>query len=286
MRRSPRQGARPLLGAALALAFLAGLALTPVAGAAPSARIAGKLQVGETVRVVTTGGTASAIRWQRCRTKVVRNRCARSVRVGAGRTHRIGKASAGRSLRAVVVIKRKRVVTRWSAPVKPAPAGTPTTPPPASAPLQIPAGWRVTGSADTVPLDPALTPAERDARLRELSSTYARIDALIRNRGLAHTEVDAEGTTKVRLDLCAPRYTFIQVIERQTPAGGWRLELDGEWSVSVDLTGPSLAPILHLAPAEDQPSSLPMALDPADLSRVIIGDYTRTSVPSAACAAL
>jgi hypothetical protein len=28
-----------------------------------------------------------------------------------------------------------------------------------------------------------------------------------------------------------------------------------------------------------------MTLDPADLSRVIVGDYSRTSVPSAACAA-
>jgi hypothetical protein len=276
-----------LVGAALIVA-----ALTQTAGAAPSARIAGTLQVGKLVRVAPTGGAATAVRWQRCRTRVVRQRCATMVRVGAGRTHRIARASAGRSLRAVMRIRGKRVATRWSAPVRPAPAapGAPTTPPTAQGALVIPGGWQITGSAATIALDPALSPAERDTRLRDLSATYARIDDLTRNRALSYTAPpDSEGKyVDVTLHLCAPRGTFLEEVRITWPGdlGSQRFDVDGEWTMRLDLTAPTPTPMptLTLAYAEDQPTTDPVTLDPSDPTRVVIGAFGRASAPSAHCA--
>jgi hypothetical protein len=280
-----RSGGR--LVPSLVIACLVGALLAQAATAAPSARIAGKLQVGETVRVVAKGGPATNIRWQRCPVRVVNNLCrARPVRIARGRTHLIRKPSAGRSLRAVVRIRNRTVVTRWSKPVRRAPAA----PPPPGAPaapvsaLQIPPAWKVTGSADTIPFEAGISAAERASRLGLLTQAYAAIDQRVRGgRSLFFFESlgNAELLTNIRIELCS-NLSFARRFETSGLGGGDVQNTTGRWEIRLDLTA-GVAPSLVLTGTDGSVRDEILDADPGNAARVFLGNRAFTTGTSQVC---
>lgn len=288
--RATRPSARRRIGALVAALIVAGIAgalLAQTATAAPSARVAGKLQVGETVRVVSKGGVATNIRWQRCPVRVFDNFCdARPVRIARGRTHLIRRPSTGRSLRAVMRIKNRTVVTRWTRPVRRAPAApaNPVTPANPASPLQIPATWRVTGSADTIPFEAGISATERNRRLGVLTQAYAAIDQRVRGgRSLFFFESlgNAELLTNIRVELCSS-FEFTRRFETSGLGGGDVQNTTGRWEIRLDLTA-GVAPNLVLTATDGTVLSEPVDADPDNASRVFLGNRTFTTGSSQVC---
>lgn len=284
--RAPRS--RIHLAAGLIVAALIGALMAQTATAAPSARVVGKLQVGETVRVVAKGGVARNIRWQRCPVEVFDNFCdVRPVRIARGRTHLIKKPSAGRSLRAVMRIRNRNVVTRWTKPVKRAPGATPVapgTPGTPVSPLQIPATWKVTGSADAIPFEAGLSATERNRRLGVLTQAYAAIDARVRGgRSLFFFESlgNAEQVSEIRIELCS-NLQFTRRFQTSGPAGNTVENTNGTWEIRLDLTA-GVAPNLVLTGTDGSVLSEPVDADPNNASRVFLGNRTFTTGPSQVC---
>jgi hypothetical protein len=281
--RSPRSRIR--LAAGLIVAALVGALMAQTATAAPSARVVGKLQVGETVRVVAKGGVARNIRWQRCPVEVFDNFCdVTPVRIARGRTHLIKKPSAGKSLRAVMRIRNRNVVTRWTKPVKRAPAVAPITPGNPASPLQIPATWRVTGSADTIPFEAGVDATERNRRLGVLTQAYAAIDARVRGgRSLFFFESlgNADLITEIRIELCS-NLQFTRRFETSGLGGGDVQNTNGTWEIRLDLTA-GVAPNLVLTASNGTVLSETLDADPNNASRVFLGNRTFTTGASQVC---
>jgi hypothetical protein len=255
---------------------------------ARSARIAGPLATEQTVRVLTTGGPATQARWQQCLVRVVRNRCNRPSRLRPGRTLRIPRGVAGRSIRSVVRIRGRQVATRWSAPVRrpqvrPVAPGGPGVPAPGE-PLVIPAGWQATGSAATLPFEPGIGAVERERRLREISGFYARIDALVRGgRSLFHFESlgNADLLTEIRVELCSD-LTFTRRL-RQSGLGPVSEDTEGTWRIRVDLTSDNPVPVLTLSATDGSVRREQLEPDRNDAGRVLLGDRSFVSGPSQVC---
>lgn len=268
--RTPALITTVLIGALVAAAPLS---------AAPRASISGKAEVGSTLTVRVSGGTASAIRWERCTTRVRANRCSRVTRIGSGRALVLTAASQGKAVRAVMRVKGRQVRTRFSVPVAAAAGGgtAPTTR------LSIPAGWQVTGSESTIPFAAGTTKAQKDQTIAQLNVAYAGVAAQVTGgRVLFSSESLGNGglITEITLNLCTAGATFSRRVAQAGLGGGSTQTVNGTWVITLDLTQ-GVAPVLVLTDAAG--TALRDAIDLVDASRVKLGSGTYTTGPSTTC---
>lgn len=252
--------------------------VVPASGAAPRASISGDIRVGATVTVRTVGGRPTGVRWERCTVPVKANRCARATRLGSGRTLLLTAASEGKSIRAVMRVRGRVVRTRFSRPVAATPAPTRR--------LVVPPQWQVTGSQDTLPFAPGMTPAQKEETILALNTAYAALDAQVRGgRVLVHSEALGDAAagilTEITLDLCSANNAFSRRVTQAGLGTGGTTTVTGTWRIVLDLTT-SVTPALVLTDAAGTP--LREAMDLVDTSRVMLAGRTYTTGPSSVCA--